>query len=215
MSVSLVDTNARISISCRLVHALDITGQIVLGNNAGNHFRKGLFDSLGLTLRGFTTRIILMHATSSPPPKTVTLYTDGACSGNPGPGGWAAILMYNGTLKELSGFEADTTNNRMELLAVIKGLEALKEDCCVIVYSDSKYVVQGMTDWIHGWIKNHWRNSSKQPVKNKELWMRLHALTQSRHVKFQWVKGHHSNPHNNRCDELAVEQIKRQRLSHY
>ena len=144
--------------------------------------------------------------------KGVTIYTDGACSGNPGPGGWAAILICDGAVKELSGYRADTTNNQMELLAVIKGLEALKEDCLATVYSDSKYVVQGITEWIQGWMKNQWRNSNKQPVKNKEFWLRLHALTQSRRVTFQWVKGHDSNPHNNRCDELAVEQIKRRRL---
>ena len=139
--------------------------------------------------------------------KTITIYTDGACSGNPGPGGWGTVLIYNGQEKELSGFEAATTNNQMELMGAIKGLESLKEPCTVELYTDSKYVSQGMTEWIIGWMKNNWRNSAKKPVKNKELWVRLHAACQQHSVTFHWVKGHADNPYNNRCDELAVAAI--------
>ena len=139
----------------------------------------------------------------------VTIYTDGACSGNPGPGGWGALLMYKDTKKEISGGKADTTNNVMELTAVIEGLKLLKFPCKVKLYSDSAYVVNGFNQkWIYGWIKNGWKNSSKEPVKNKELWQELYDLTKVHEVEFIKVKGHADNEYNNRCDELARNAIK-------
>ena len=140
----------------------------------------------------------------------VTIYTDGACSGNPGPGGWAAILMAGGVKKELSGGERDTTNNRMELMAVIEGLSALKRPCKVDVYSDSAYVVNAFSqNWIEKWIKNGWKNSAKAEVANSDLWKRLIELTSLHDVTFHKVKGHADNEFNNRCDELAVAEWKR------
>ena len=142
--------------------------------------------------------------------KTVTLYTDGACSGNPGPGGWGAILEYNGFEKELSGGEANTTNNRMELTAVIEGLSCLKESCIVELYSDSKYVIDGLQKgWAEGWKKRGWIKSDKKPALNPELWDRLLTLTHQHQMRYHWVKGHADNPKNNRCDEMAVAQWKR------
>lgn len=139
----------------------------------------------------------------------VTIYTDGACSGNPGPGGWGAILMYKENKKEISGGKKDTTNNVMELTAVIEGLKLLKFSCKVKLYSDSAYVVNGFNQkWIYGWIKNGWKNSSKEPVKNKELWQELYDLTKVHEVEFIKVKGHADNEYNNRCDELARNAIK-------
>ena len=141
--------------------------------------------------------------------KTVTLYTDGACSGNPGPGGWGAILEYKGTQKELSGGDASTTNNRMELTAVIEGLKALKEPCTVELYSDSKYVIDGLQKgWAVSWRKNGWRKADKKPALNPELWETLLGLTELHTMRYHWVKGHADNPMNNRCDELAVAQWK-------
>lgn len=137
--------------------------------------------------------------------KTVTLYTDGACSGNPGPGGWGAILSYNGVEKELSGGDANTTNNRMELLAVISGLEALKEPCRVELYSDSKYVIDGLSKgWAVSWRKNGWRKADKKPALNPDLWEKLLNLVEKHELRYHWVKGHADNPYNNRCDQLAV-----------
>ncbi len=141
--------------------------------------------------------------------KTVVLYTDGACSGNPGPGGWGAILAYNGQEKELSGGEDSTTNNRMELTAVIRGLEALREPCIVELYSDSKYVIDGLEKgWARSWQRRGWVKSDKKPALNPDLWERLLALTQQHQVRCHWVKGHAENPKNNRCDQLAVAQWK-------
>ena len=142
--------------------------------------------------------------------KTVTLYSDGACSGNPGPGGWGCILEYQGTEKELSGGEEKTTNNRMELTAVIRGLEALKEPCIVELYSDSKYVIDALEKgWAWGWKKRGWVKSDKQPALNPDLWDRLLSLSQTHQLRCHWVKGHAQNPKNNRCDELAVAQWKK------
>ena len=142
--------------------------------------------------------------------KTVTLYTDGACSGNPGPGGWGVILEFMGHEKELSGGEANTTNNRMELTAVIRGLEALKEPCRVELYSDSKYVIDGLQKgWAASWKKRGWIKSDKKPALNPDLWNRLLELTSMHQMCYHWVKGHADNPKNNRCDEMAVEQWKR------
>ena len=139
----------------------------------------------------------------------VVIYTDGACSGNPGPGGWGTILMYKETSKEISGYMADTTNNIMEITAVIEGLKMLKFKCQVEIYSDSAYVVNAFNNkWIYGWMKNNWINSSKEPVKNKELWQELYALVKQHEVKFIKVKGHSDNEYNNRCDELARNAIK-------
>lgn len=137
------------------------------------------------------------------------IYTDGACSGNPGPGGWAALLMYNGVKKEISGFESDTTNNRMELLAVIRGLEAVKLPRPIELYSDSSYVVNSINqNWIENWQRNGWRTAAKEPVKNQDLWEQLIVLNTRLKPKYIKVKGHSDNEHNNRCDELAVAAIK-------
>ena len=142
--------------------------------------------------------------------KTVTLYTDGACSGNPGPGGWGAILEYMGHEKEISGGEANTTNNRMELTAVIRGLESLKESCVVELYSDSKYVIDGLQKgWAASWQKKGWVKSDKKPALNPDLWERLLELTAKHEMRYHWVKGHAENPKNNRCDEMAVMEWKR------
>ena len=141
--------------------------------------------------------------------KSIEIYTDGACSGNPGPGGWGAVLRYKGVEKELSGGEKDTTNNRMELTAVIKALEALKERCSVTLYTDSKYVSDAFNQgWIYGWLKKDWKKSDGKPVLNKELWQRLYELWKQHDITLVWVKGHADNAYNNRCDELAVAQSK-------
>lgn len=137
--------------------------------------------------------------------KNVTIYTDGACSGNPGPGGWGAILQYGAATRELSGSEPSTTNNRMELLGVISALEALKRPCKVSVHSDSQYVVNAFNQhWVSGWLKRGWKNASKQPVKNVDLWKRLLAAMEPHEVTYVWVKGHAGHPENERCDALAT-----------
>ena len=133
----------------------------------------------------------------------VIVHTDGACSGNPGPGGWGAILDYNGTRKELSGGEPQTTNNRMELMGAISALEALKRPCEVEMHVDSQYVKDGITKWIHGWKKNGWKTADKKPVKNAELWQRLDDALKLHKVSWHWVKGHAGHDHNERADELA------------
>ena len=142
--------------------------------------------------------------------KTVTLYTDGACSGNPGPGGWGAILLYGEHERELSGGEKSTTNNRMELTAVIRGLESLKEPCAVDLWSDSKYVIDALTKgWARGWRARGWVKADKKPALNPDLWGRLLELCEIHAVTCHWVKGHGENPYNNRCDQLAVAQWQR------
>ena len=139
----------------------------------------------------------------------VTIYTDGACSGNPGPGGWGAVLMYKENKKEISGSKQDTTNNVMELTAVIEALKNLKFPCEVELYSDSAYVVNAFDKgWIYNWVKNNWKTADKKDVKNKELWQELYLLTKTHKVKFIKVKGHADNKYNNRCDELATGAIK-------
>ena len=136
--------------------------------------------------------------------KEVRLYTDGACRGNPGPGGWGAILVYGRFEKELSGGERETTNNRMELLAAISGLEALKEPCAVTLYSDSKYLVDAfLLGWVEGWRDHGWRRG-KDELKNPDLWARLYELTRTHTVTFEWVKGHNGHEYNERCDALAT-----------
>ena len=138
--------------------------------------------------------------------KKVTIYTDGACSGNPGPGGYGAVLIYNGNEKEISGGEKSTTNNKMEMMGVIKALEMLKEKCDVEVYSDSAYVVNSINNkWVYSWKKNNWIKSDKSKAKNIDLWERLLELIDYHNVKFVKVKGHADNEYNNRCDKLAVK----------
>ena len=142
--------------------------------------------------------------------KTVIIYTDGACSGNPGPGGWGAILMYGPYKKELSGGEAQTTNNRMELTAVLTALAILKEPCVVELYSDSKYVVDAIEKgWLYGWQKKGWIKADKKPVLNVDLWQQLLPLLARHDVRLHWVKGHAENEKNNRCDQLAVAESKK------
>lgn len=139
----------------------------------------------------------------------IIIYTDGACSGNPGPGGWAAVLIYNGKEKEISGGNKNTTNNIMEITAVIEGLKALKYPCKVELYSDSAYVVNTFTQgWIFNWMQKGWKTASGDSVKNKELWQELYSLTKIHKVTFNKVKGHADNHYNNRCDELARDAIK-------
>ncbi len=139
--------------------------------------------------------------------KTVAIYTDGACSGNPGPGGWGAVLCFNGVEKELSGGAAQTTNNRMELTGVISALQALKEPCIVELYSDSKYVIDALEKgWAISWRKKGWVKSDKKPARNSDLWEILLELTEKHQIHYHWVKGHADNEYNNRCDALAVEQ---------
>ncbi|AXK40718.1 ribonuclease HI [Crenobacter cavernae] len=133
----------------------------------------------------------------------VELFTDGACKGNPGPGGWGAILRYKGQEKELFGGEDNTTNNRMEMTAVIEGLALLKRSCQVVVYTDSQYVQKGISEWIHGWKKRGWKTAAKEPVKNADLWQKLDALAAGHKVDWRWVKGHAGHPENERADELA------------
>ena len=140
--------------------------------------------------------------------KKVNIYTDGACSGNPGPGGWAAILEFGPHKKELSGYMAGTTNNRMELFAAISGLGALKEPCDVTLYSDSNYLIQAFNEhWIDNWINKGWKTSNGTPVENQDLWFILITQTKKHHVTFAKVKGHSDHPENNRCDQLAKEAI--------
>ena len=137
----------------------------------------------------------------------VDIYTDGACRGNPGPGGWGVLLRMNGVEKVLKGSEQHTTNNRMELTAAIKGLQALTRPCEVSLYTDSQYVRQGMMDWIAGWKKRGWRNSKNEPVKNADLWQQLDASASSHSIQWFWVKGHSGHPDNDRVDMLANEAI--------
>ena len=141
--------------------------------------------------------------------KEIDIYTDGACSGNPGPGGWGVVLLYQGNRKELSGYQPETTNNRMELFAAIQGLSALKESCIVNLYSDSSYLINAFEKgWIANWQRNGWKTSTKSPVENQDLWKLLLMHTSKHDVRFIKVKGHSTNDLNNRCDELATTAIK-------
>jgi len=135
--------------------------------------------------------------------QVVEIYTDGACKGNPGPGGWGALLTFDGEEKELKGGEPSTTNNRMEMMAAIMALEALKRPCHVILHTDSKYLQQGITGWIHNWKRNGWRTASRKPVKNVDLWQRLDAAIERHQVDWRWVRGHAGNEGNERADLLA------------
>jgi ribonuclease HI len=143
---------------------------------------------------------------------SVVIHTDGACSGNPGPGGWGAILKFGDVEKELKGGEAHTTNNRMELMAAISALEALKKPCTVDLYTDSQYVRQGITGWINSWKRNGWRTSDKKPVKNVDLWQRLDAALKTHAVRWHWVKGHAGHDVNERADQLARDGVAMARL---
>jgi len=143
--------------------------------------------------------------------KSVTLITDGSCLGNPGPGGWAAILRHGEHKKELSGSDPQTTNNRMEMTAVIEALATLKQPCRILVEIDSEYVKNGITQWIHGWKKRGWKTSAKQPVKNEDLWCKLDQAIAPHDIEWKWVKGHADHDDNNRCDELAREAAERAR----
>ena len=137
----------------------------------------------------------------------VEIFTDGACRGNPGPGGWGAILRFNGTEKELYGGEPLTTNNRMEMLAAINALATLKRPCRVRLTTDSKYVLQGITEWLAGWKRKQWKNSARQPVKNQDLWQELDRLATPHQIDWQWVRGHTGHAENERADQLANRAI--------
>ena len=139
--------------------------------------------------------------------KTVYLYTDGACKGNPGKGGWGVLMRYGSHEKELFGGEAHTTNNRMELTAIIQGLAALNRPCAVVIYTDSQYVKNGMEKWIHGWKKNGWKTAAKQPVKNEDLWQQLDQLAAQHQIQWQWVRGHAGHAENERADALANQGV--------
>jgi ribonuclease HI len=141
----------------------------------------------------------------------VEIFADGACSGNPGPGGYGAILRTGEKEREMSGFEGQTTNNRMEMMAVISALEALKLPCSVRVTTDSTYIVKGMSEWVHGWLKNGWRNSQKKEVLNRDLWERMLNASKGHEVEWVWIKGHNGHAENERCDELARCEIEKNR----
>lgn len=143
------------------------------------------------------------------PPQTVDIHTDGACLGNPGPGGWAALLRSKGRERELVGGEPDTTNNRMELMAAICALEALKGSCVVTLHTDSQYVRQGITTWMANWVRRGWKTAAGAPVKNRDLWERLDLATQNHKIDWRWVKGHSGDPNNDRVDELARDEATR------
>ena len=133
----------------------------------------------------------------------IEMFTDGACRGNPGPGGWGVMLRFNGTEKELFGGEAQTTNNRMELMAAIRGMEALTKPCSVVLTTDSQYVMKGITEWMENWKRRGWKTAAKKPVKNVDLWQRLSSALEKHEVEWQWVRGHTGHPENERADELA------------
>lgn len=139
--------------------------------------------------------------------KKVVMYTDGACRGNPGPGGWGVLMRYQGSEKKLNGYESETTNNRMELTAVIRGLASLKRKCHIDLYTDSKYVLQGINEWIENWKKNGWKTANKKAVKNADLWQELEKQTVRHHIDWHWVKGHSGNAGNESADELANQAI--------
>jgi len=139
---------------------------------------------------------------------TVEIFTDGACSGNPGPGGYGAILKFGQKVEEISGFEPDTTNNRMEMTAVIEALRKFKRPCNIIITTDSLYVIKGMTEWLPGWIRRNWLNSRKKPVLNRDLWELLIKLSRPHQIEWKWIKGHDGHEENERCDELATQAIR-------
>jgi ribonuclease HI len=174
------------------------------GHWCGPRTRSNSCENCGFTaLSPVFATTVSMPDTGAPDDGEVEIFTDGACSGNPGPGGWGVILRYRGVEKELSGFEPATTNNRMELMAAIAGLEALKRPCHVRLYSDSQYLRDGITKWIHSWKQRGWRTADKKPVKNVDLWQRLEAAAQHHQVDWVWVRGHAGHPENERADALA------------
>ena len=140
---------------------------------------------------------------------SVEIFTDGACSGNPGPGGFGAVLIYMGTVKEISGYHPATTNNRMEMVAAIEALKLLKRPCSVAVSTDSNYLYKGMTEWLSGWLNKNWLNARNQPVLNKDLWLELYELGKVHNIRWKWIKGHADNKYNELCDRLAREAIKK------
>ena len=142
-------------------------------------------------------------------PKKIQIYSDGACRGNPGPGGWGVLLIYNDTEKEIYGGELETTNNRMELTAVIMGVESLTSPCEIAITTDSKYVMDGITEWMKGWKKRNWKTASKKPVKNKELWMALDTVISKHEIEWHWVKGHSGDENNEIADQLARKYIEK------
>ena len=146
--------------------------------------------------------------------KSVQIHTDGACLGNPGPGGWGALLRYKGRERELAGGEPDTTNNRMELMAAIMALETLTEACDVVLITDSQYVRQGITEWMANWVRRGWKTAAGDPVKNRDLWERLHAATGRHRIDWRWVKGHSGDPDNERVDALARMHAQRHKAPH-
>ena len=141
--------------------------------------------------------------------KQVEVHTDGACLGNPGPGGYAALLRYKGHEREVVGGEALTTNNRMELMAAISGLESLSEPCTIVLFTDSQYVKQGINDWMPNWVRRNWKTAAGDPVKNRDLWERLHAAVQRHSIDWRWVKGHSGDPDNERVDQLARDEAQK------
>ena len=143
--------------------------------------------------------------------KEVEIHTDGSCLGNPGPGGWAAVLRHQGRERELSGGEALTTNNRMELMGAIMALEAVSEPCRIVLHTDSQYVRQGITEWMANWVRRNWKTAGGDPVKNRDLWERLHAAKQTHKIEWRWVKGHSGDPDNERVDQMAREAAERHR----
>ena len=142
-------------------------------------------------------------------PKKIQIYSDGACRGNPGPGGWGVLLIYNDTEKEIYGGELETTNNRMELTAVIMGIESLTSPCEIAITTDSKYVMDGITEWMKGWKKRNWKTASKKPVKNKELWIALDTVISKHEIEWHWVKGHSGDENNEIADQLARKYIEK------
>ncbi len=156
-------------------------------------------------------RVHSFYDNKSDPMKKIQLITDGACLGNPGPGGWALILRFDEHKREIAGFAPHTTNNRMELTAAIEGLRTLREPCDVEVVTDSEYVKNGITKWIQGWKRNGWRTSAKKPVLNQDLWAQLDALVGEHQIRWTWTKGHADHDDNNRCDELATQAAREQR----
>lgn len=163
-----------------------------------------------MTDKTLSTKTLSDETPSAKPLSQVTIYTDGACRGNPGPGGWGAFMQSRGHEKALKGFEASTTNNRMELMAAIMALKALTRSCEVALWTDSQYLRKGITEWIHNWRKRGWKTAARKPVKNAELWQALLTETQRHRVDWHWVKGHSGHPGNERADELANQAIDEQ-----
>ncbi len=195
----------------RLVDFLNVPpGALVQPKDPLEYVRKLRFQQNVASMRDYGVASLGAGGMSAAP--SVVIHTDGACSGNPGPGGWGAILKFGDVEKELKGGEPHTTNNRMELMAAISALEALKKPCTVDITTDSQYVRQGITGWIHGWKKNGWRTADKKPVKNVDLWQRLDAALKPHQVRWHWIKGHAGHDENERADQLARDGVAMARL---